>query len=592
MKTQDLAELARSLNALQTQTKESGPRTDEELHTWIKVNLGMDIPRVQVCDDHVSPFTFIADLYFERVGSAVAMANRGGAKTMSSAIVHFLNSMFKPGCESVTVGAIEQQSLRAYENVNKLILAHGKVAQAKDHPEIISKIMRETLFANGSKLEILPGTVSAVNGPHPQKVHADEVELMDPSVFQESRNMSQTRTIIESDANGKEIGRRKILAQDWITSTRKRAAGPMQRILDAIANAEKNGLKPPYKLYVWCVFETAEQVPNCLVANPELPSCDNCGCDQISSGKWEDGTPRIFSDVCKGKLFRSTGFLDKENIWKRFQESDRDTWEAQQECSKPEVGGMVFKTWTKSRYGIKWWDPDPSFGPIFMGVDYGGTNPHGVSWYQVLTSPIKWWGENQTRSEEPQKILKAGTRVCFDELYVAEIGNVALAERVLAREREWREIHPQFRVTKRFADSAAKAARLDWSGMRPESMPTAFYCTRDIKEQIKTCNQVLTNDLFVVDLVRCPMFCEEADAYHYPEKKPEMEDDPEVPVDDFNHIMSEFRYTMENLKYLERRGSITSTLPKASGGYDTRSPAKSSAPRYMPRNLGPGDKWK
>jgi ribonucleotide reductase alpha subunit len=39
--------------------------------------------------------------------------------------------------------------------------------------------------ANGV-CEILPGTINAVAGPHPTKVHVDEIELMDQEVFSEA----------------------------------------------------------------------------------------------------------------------------------------------------------------------------------------------------------------------------------------------------------------------------------------------------------------------------------------------------------------------------------------------------------------------
>jgi hypothetical protein len=62
-----------------------------------------------------------------------------------------------------------------------------------------------TQFENTSTVEILPGTISAVNGPHGQKVHRDEVELMDAETFKEANNISSSKIIIEYDDNGKEI---------------------------------------------------------------------------------------------------------------------------------------------------------------------------------------------------------------------------------------------------------------------------------------------------------------------------------------------------------------------------------------------------
>lgn len=38
-----------------------------------------------------------------------------------------------------------------------------------------------------SEVEILAGTQRANSGPHPQVIHADEVELMDPEIWREAQ---------------------------------------------------------------------------------------------------------------------------------------------------------------------------------------------------------------------------------------------------------------------------------------------------------------------------------------------------------------------------------------------------------------------
>ena len=246
---------------------------------------------------------------------------------------------------------------------------------------------------------------------------------------------------------------------------------------------------------------------------------------------------------------------------------------------------MVFKSWDLNRYGIKWYAPTPDLGTIVMGIDYGGgTTPSAVNWYQILAQDTMVYGRNQTRSEGPMKLLKAGTRVCFDEIYRAETGNIEIAELIKAKEKAYQAKYgPEWKVKWRFDDPAVAAARRDFIRMGLKCM---FICTRDIIEQIKTCNAILKDDLFAVDLETVKMFPIEAEAYHYPSKKVGMEYDMEKPVDDFNHTMSNFRYVMENLKILEKKGSITSSGPRTDGnihGTVWKSPIKSSAKRYMPR---------
>jgi hypothetical protein len=572
LKNEQLLDLAKSTTALLKKPVAKGPKTDDELHAWIKDNLGLDIPRVAVCPDHQSPFEFLADLYFERTTSAIAIANRGGAKTMISAIVHLLNSLFKPGCESASVGAVEQQSQRAYGNLKTLLKRHGKVDVFSDHPDVERTVQRETLFKNGSVIEVIIGTPAGVNGPHPQKVHTDERELMDDEVFQESRNMSQSKG--------------EILAQDWITSTRKYAHGAMQKLLDENIEAERAGADPPYDLYTWCVFEAAAPVPNCQVANP---GCENpCPCDRVVKGSWEDGSPRRFTDVCQGRLARARGFLSLHDIHNTFRKTNQEVYEAQQLCTKPETSGLVLPQFSRQRHGVKWFDPDPANGPIFQGIDWGGTNPFAVCWYQVLIHDTPAYGFYQMKDESPALILSSGTRVCFDEIYKTEISNTDLADMVVEREEMWRRKYPYFRVAQRFADPQGKAARIQWANHNPP-LGTTWFTSRDVKEQVKAVRDLVRNVEFRVDVVRCEMFCEEAEQWHYPKRRSGMLDDPEIPVDDFDHCMSTFRYTMIHLNVMEAKGrlnkggSVATVLPQASE-VGTRSPQKSGTSRYLPRS--------
>ena len=208
----ELQELLAAQQELEQRLGEVGPQNDDELHEWMKFELGVDIPRVAVCEGHVAPFQFLADLYFERVEAALGVANRGGAKTFLVACLHWLNSRFKPGCESCTFGAIEAQSFRAYAHLKHWI--YDDNGDKKD--EVVSSLMKETLFRNGSSIYVLGSTPDAVNGPHPQKAHADEVELMRDDTFRESRNMTVSKRLKDG---------RILIPQDILTSTRKGPSG-------------------------------------------------------------------------------------------------------------------------------------------------------------------------------------------------------------------------------------------------------------------------------------------------------------------------------------------------------------------------------
>jgi hypothetical protein len=545
LSTQELEEMLNAQAELERRLILYGPQTDDELHAWIKAELHFDIPRVAVCEGHDPPFVFLADLYFERIDAGLGVANRGGAKTLMVAILHWLNSKFKPGTESCTFGATEAQSLRCYAHLKGWIYD----SEGERRPEIVSSLMRETLWKTGSRVEVLPGTPSAVNGPHPQKAHADEIELMDDGTWRESRNMTVSRILADG---------RLVRPQDIATSTRKGPNGRVQELIDEITRAIKEGYKPPRKLYIWCIKETAAEQPNCRMTNVfrrqarlrELGRnpLEICQCHLVRKGEWDDGTPRVLSDVCKGDFFRSRGWQPHVELAKQFKENDRETFECQQLCAKPEMRHHYMPTFSEQRNGLRNYVPDPNNGPIFQSVDWGGTNPHAVNWYQLLRYEIE-----VTTFLQERKRLREGSLVCFDEIYKAEIGNSALGELVKAREDYWRRIFPLFRVFERFADPQGKSARMDWKEIH---LYTKWHTTREFDEHIKAIKEFIDDDLFFVDVIRCPMFCKEGLAWRR---------DPQTgkQIDEFNHCMSDFRYAVANIKKIKRRALRSGTRPMA-----------------------------
>lgn len=546
MNRQELLELVQRGRELEKKLQLDGPQTDDELHKWVVDTLGIDIPRTSVCEGHSAPFTFFADLYFERTGSAILVANRGGSKTFLVAILHYANSTFKPGCESLTIGAIENQAKRAYVHFKKF--AYDKDT-GELRPEVNTPKQMETLFKNGSKLEILPGTINSVNGPHSQKVHFDEVELADPVVYEESRNISTSKETSDGLL---------IRAQDILTSTRKRGKGLMQQILDVCNKSMEAGARPPFIPYFWCVFETAEQVKNCQVACPDLPEGERCECDKIIKGTWDaEGTQqRTLKSICKGKFYKSRGWQPIDDIANTFMQSSRSVWEAQQECTKPETEDMYIPHFSRDIHGLVNFQPDPANGPISMGVDFGGTNPHAVNWYQLLRYEVEAMQSNGNIIR-----LKEGTRVCFDEIYITEIGNVKLAEKIVNKEEGWRRKFPNFRVMYRFADPQAKAARLDFKHHNPP-LKCSWFTTREFEEHVKIVKELFEDNLMFVDVKRCPMFCEEIEDWR--------RDKNDRQVDTFNHCMSEFRYVMANLAIVEKSKLKPRSLPASTGKTTTR----------------------
>jgi hypothetical protein len=354
----------------------------------------------------------------------------------------------------------------------------------------------------------------------------------------------------------------------------------MQQLFDDVNDAKSKGMEPPFHPFTWCVFETAKKQPDCRVANPDLPEGKKCNCDKVMKGYWDDGTPRTFDTVCKGRLARSDGWVPRHDLHNTFRLDSQEIWEAQQECVRPSTEGLVIPSFSREIHGVRRWDPDPDNGPIYMSVDFGHTNPHAVNWYQQLRYDVETTGFHGLPKRIPE-----GSFVCFDEIYITNIGNNKLAEMVKDRERYWKGKYKSFNVRRRFADPQAAAARKDWSA--DYGLFTSFVATRDVREHIKKVKELFEDRLIYTDVERCPMWCEEIEVWHYPKKRANMIDDPELPVDDFNHCMSDFRYMVANVHQLKRTQGWAKGRPKSAGHKHTTARITTTEVKVMEMQ-GPG----
>lgn len=544
--TTTLRKIAAATRQIEAELKTIGPQNPDQLHAWIKENIGVDIPRVSVCKHtdpvHCAPFDFLSDLYFEKEGSALAMANRGGGKTFLVAVLHYVNALFKPGIEVCTFGAVENQSDRCYEHLKHWIFDDEGEMKA----EFTSSLRKVTKMKNGSMIYVLGSTPEQVNGPHPQKAHADEVELMREDTWTESRNMAVSKRLKDG---------RLIKPQDILTSTRKGPRGRMQELIDLIKEAEQNGTIAPYKLYAWCIYEDASQVPNCREApeNAHLPEFESgmnpdnckCRCNEYAQGFWDSGNKRYLNEACGGKLYKSRGFKPYEDITNTFMQNSRAVWEAQQECAKPHTENMILPQFSEVRNVIRHYLPNPKNGPIYMGVDWGGTAANAVSWYQLTESPVQVMYEDH-KGDMHEKIIPANSLVCFDELYHEDWPPSKLGREVHRVEDYWRDkLGPDFQVQNRFTDPQGRGARNEWAQM-PRALKTQWLGNKDVEQQITYLHELLEDERFYVDGTRCPMFIAEAVSWRR---------DPNTgkEVRDFNHQMSAFRYAVANIRVVNNR---------------------------------------
>jgi hypothetical protein len=216
--------------------------------------------------------------------------------------------------------------------------------------DVKSSIMKMTELTNGSTVQILAGTITGVNAPHPHKARADEVELIDWSILQQFFSMARSE--------------RGIQGQNVLSSTRKTLVGSMQKLMDKMESEPSF----PFVLRAWCVKEVLERCnDSCAVCRDVVRTSDE----------------RSFWDVCKGDARNSDGFYSVRDAKRKFLTLDSEVWDAEWECKKPAKSGLVYKDMPEERFGKYPFNPALD---CFCGCDDGFVAPFAFLLMQRDTS--------------------------------------------------------------------------------------------------------------------------------------------------------------------------------------------------------------
>lgn len=545
----DLILSMRRLGGKKSATKRPVPTTDDELHSWIEAETGDNIPRVAVCEDHQAPFDFASDFYFERERALLVCGARESGKTKISAAVNYANAETKPGVTACVFADIEAQSNKSYSYIKNFVYTTddngNKVLKSSIDGEPLRK---ETRWKNGSIIEVIIGSKSGVNSPHTQKVVADEVDLMDEEIFMESRSISSSKVLPDGSV---------IKAQDIAASTRKTNKGLMQKLMNEIESAKKYGHRPPWKLYIFCIFENAQEVSNCRGAKKEdrearlkelgKDPCELCECDKIAKGEWSIGNPRTLESVCKGKFFKSRGWMRYPDITGKFTQNSPQVWVAQMECRRPMADGLYLPTWSRERHTVRGYEPRPEYGLIWQGIDWGGAEASFIVWIQgPLHQPLQVNNSIGTMTVVPQ-----GAYVIFKEINEAAMGATRLADKVVRQEIQYKnKFTSGWRVKGRFADMAGRQQREDWREHNPP-LRTVWYISRDFEPTVDCMQALVADNLLYVDDQSCPAICDDFESWR--------QKDGKECHDSSSHGPAASRYALKNVTTIMKRYKNTSS---------------------------------
>ncbi len=316
------------------------PTFELELWRYIEEAFGVRLPRRVLTPGHSSPFGFVADAFFRPWRDQVVWACRSGMKTLSASILATLDFRFAAGSlHGRVLSGSEAQAMNLYgywarwcEQVlgDRLCGAPGRLV---------------TRLSNGD-FEILAATQRRVRGAKVQRLYRDEIDEIDGDVLAASIGML-------AGTPGRP-------ARVVDTSTWHRADGAMGRTV-----AESAGPSGP-RLHKWNIWEALEQCPPERHARGE--GCESCPLAAVCVAKARE----VYGDEARrlGIAAECEGLLPIADAVRQFSRWSPEQWQAEAECRRPALDGMVYPGFDRREHVREYLDFDPSL-PTWRAIDWG-----------------------------------------------------------------------------------------------------------------------------------------------------------------------------------------------------------------------------
>ena len=316
------------------------PETKADLWLFIVDHFGVRMPwKVwgQGPNDS-SPFDFIADGFFHPGANLAAWANRGGGKTLGASLLAGLEHTFYDDLHArLLAGKLDQADV-LYSYLKEWLfspLLRGRLADRKPGRRL-SRI-------GGGTIEVLTASDSSVRGPHVQRLYQDEIDSwQDKSLIAASLGMVSTR-------NG--IPGRRIVASTW-----HHATGPMD---DLTSRHKELGLR----LHRWTIWESIKQCP--LERHEQGRGCQSCELSGPCVAKAQETKPGTIAGIASRQ---PCGLIAVDDAINLLQGWSKAQWDAEAECKRPSVEGLVYPEFDPFIHGI---DATPEHLTVYRAIDWG-----------------------------------------------------------------------------------------------------------------------------------------------------------------------------------------------------------------------------
>lgn len=348
------------------------PRTAAELHRFVRVALGLDVPREPVSDDGCAPFAYLLHTFFEAgesrsslrserawgqgtppgwgqgtaggwgqaSGDCVVWANRGGGKTLLGAVATLLDLIFKPGIQVRILGGSLEQSSRMHAHLVSLC------ERPLVRPLLASEpTQRRVALVNASVAEVLAQSQRSVRGVRVHKLRCDEVEQFDPDVWAAAQLVTRSGWCGDVWVQG---------AVEAL-STMHRPGGLMARLVEGDGSSQVGGGR--WRVFRWSFLDVIER---CAAER----ACEPCVL-------WSD---------CRGRAKHAGGFMQVDDLVSQWQRSSREAWAAEMACRRPRRSDSVYPNFDPDRH------VQPTAGQtgtLIGGMDFGLRSPLVMLWARL-----------------------------------------------------------------------------------------------------------------------------------------------------------------------------------------------------------------
>lgn len=280
------------------------PKTDDELWWTVKLLWNVELPRQQVCPDHVAPFTAFCDAYFARNSidpespidsMALWHGSRGLSGKSFMLSILGLTEAFLLGTKINLLGGSLAQSASIHEHMREAMYSVNAPRYM-----VMSEGNTSIVLSNGARIRPLTASQKTVRGPHPSRILLDEIDemelaILDAALGQPMRQRNYQNNIIKPFT---------VMCSTW--------QNPDGTFTEIMKRAEATNIP----VYAWCFRETANPIDGWLTEDAieekkrTIPA-------EMWRVEYELGEPSIGNRAFDSTAVEEAFSLDIEPIYQR-----------------------------------------------------------------------------------------------------------------------------------------------------------------------------------------------------------------------------------------------------------------------------------